>query len=184
MPDRPALEIEFDDNDTALLVDGEARPRDERLVRLLGWWRSISSQSLAIWSDDHLLQLGFVHDLAHVHEIELSSGRVRARFVGPALVRLIGEDPTGHWFSEEQSPSKGLRPTARRTYELVRLAQRMQAPLRARSKAARVLQGRKFMAENLHLPFAGADAGFDVVLAATVYTPEEPGAPQIGLGPI
>ena len=42
MPGRPALEIEFDDKDTAILVDGIARPRDERLVALLDWWNSMA----------------------------------------------------------------------------------------------------------------------------------------------
>lgn len=172
MPSTPALELEFADSDTEMLVYGEARPADERLVRLLEWWRAARGQMpLPLWSDERLEQIGPMREFVHVHEVLTGSNQVRVKFVGPALVQMIGEDPTGHLFSDEHAPSESLRPTARRTFELVRLAQRTQAPLRACSKSARSLRGGKFMAENLHLPFAGAD-GADIVLGATIYTPQ------------
>jgi len=168
------LELGFDDDDAPLLINAQLRLRDERLIWLFHWWEAMrGADALPAWRDGHLQAIAFALDFVHVHRFEAESDLVRVQYVGSSLIEAVGEDPTGIFFSAERAPTENLKPTARRVFELVKLVHRLQAPLHARSKSARRLRGGNFMAENLHLPFVGANAEVEVVLAATIYTPVE-----------
>jgi len=171
-PERPALELEFADQDTPLIVDAEVTPVDARLMRLLAWWKAASLRNAPPpWKHEYLSQIDFVREHAHLHEANDASGEMIVRFVGTALVTALGEDPTGYRYSFERALSVNLRSTADRVFELACLTRRMKAPLRAYSKTIRHLRGRRYKSELLFLPFSvkGSDAG--MLLGVTLYTP-------------
>lgn len=168
----PALELEFSDQDSPLIVDAEIDVQDERLVRLLEWWGSLCpGTGLPVWSDDLLEQIHYTRDHAHLHRIEPGVEELRVQFVGQALVRALGTDPTGFRYSATNVPVSGLTSTAGRVFELARLTSSMKTPLRAYSKGVRHLESGNFNSELLFLPFAGANAQLEMLLGVTIYTP-------------
>lgn len=169
---KPVLELEFEDQDTPLIVDAEVALVDPRLVRLFEWWKAAHPKlGLPVWREEYLQQIEFVRNYAHLHELDEAADQLCVRFVGPALIQALGEDPTGLRYSAIQTPSRNLLSTAARTYELVRLTRFMKGPLRAYSKGVRHLQGGQFTSEMLFLPFAGKYSDITTFLGATIYTP-------------
>jgi len=168
----PALELEFVDQDSPLIVDAEIKLNDERLLALFKWWTDLKSTHLMPgWHDQHLSSVSFLREHLHLHEFDDAQDQLRVRFVGQALVQALGADPTGYSYSASHSPLNQLLSTASRVFELARLTRSMKEPLRAYSKGVRNLNGSRYTSEILFLPFSGTGTDVEYLLGATLYTP-------------
>jgi hypothetical protein len=168
----PALELEFVDQDSPLIVDAEIKLSDARLLALFKWWTDLKSNRLMPgWHDQHLHSVSFLREHLHLHEFDDAQDQLRVRFVGQALVQALGADPTGYSYSASHSPLTNLLSTASRVFELARLTRSMKEPLRAYSKGVRNLNGSRYTSEILFLPFSGKGTDVAYLLGATLYTP-------------
>ena len=168
----PALELEFVDQDSPLIVDAEIKLSDDRLLSLFKWWNDLkSNRSMPSWQDQHLDTVAFLREHLHLHEFDDGQDQLRVRFVGRALVQALGADPTGYSYSASHSPLSNLLSTANRVFELARLTRSMKEPLRAYSKGVRNLNGNRYTSELLFLPFSGKGTDVEYLLGATLYTP-------------
>ncbi|MEQ1755864.1 MAG: hypothetical protein ABL973_17210 [Micropepsaceae bacterium] len=168
----PALELEFVDQDSPIIVDAELNLDDQRLVRLLDWWKGKRlNQDLPMWREEYFAQIEFVQDCAHLHVLEPGTDEIRVQFVGASLIRALGVDPTGFRYTATYSPVTNLLSTASRVFELAKLTCYMKEPLRAFSKDVRHLQSGNFTSEVLFLPFAGESMEVAMLLGATIYVP-------------
>lgn len=168
----PALELEFVDQDSPLIVDAEIKLSDERLLALFKWWNDLkSNRPMPGWHDQHLDTVAFLREHLHLHEFDDGQDQLRVRFVGPALVQALGADPTGYSYSASHSPLSNLLSTANRVFELARLTPSMKEPLRAYSKGVRNLNGHRYTSELLFLPFSGKGTDVEYLLGATLYKP-------------
>jgi hypothetical protein len=168
----PALEIEFVDQDTPLIIDAEIKPNDERLLKLYSWWLSLRpSQGLPQWDDAFLKANPSITPFLHLHQYLAREDRLRVAFVGEFLVKALGTDPTGQTFDANHAPTAELLSNASRVFEVARLTRHMQEPLRAYSKRVRNLQSGTYASELIMLPFSASGSDADVLLGATIYTP-------------
>lgn len=166
------VELEFADQDTPLIVDALVNPVDERLTKMLAWWKAMArGGSLPAWRDDMLKQFGSVAEHAHVFDVMDRNEAVRARYIGPALIAALGEDPTGMRCPLDKPPAGNLRTTAERVFELLSLTLQMRAPLRAYSKSVRHLRGMRLSSEILLLPFSADGGEVSTILGVTLYAP-------------
>lgn len=125
----PALELEFVDQDTPLIVDAEVKLSDRRLMRLHEWWCAARTNAASpIWHDYFLSQIDFIKDYAHVHSLQKTGQQIIVRFAGAAIIQALGADPTGHLYSATEASLSDLQSTANRTFELVKLTKAMNAP--------------------------------------------------------
>ena len=168
----PALELEFVDQDSPLIVDAEIRLNDARLLALFKWWNDLKTNRLMPdWHDQHLDAVAFLREHLHLHEFDDGRDQLHVRFIGHALVQTLGADPTGYSYSASHAPLSNLMSAASRVFELARLTRSMKEPLRAYSKGVRNVNGSRYTSENLFLPFSGKGADVAYLLGATVYTP-------------
>jgi diguanylate cyclase len=168
----PALELEFVDQDSPLIVDAEIKLNDTRLLALFKWWNDLkANRPMPGWHDQHLDTVSFLREHLHLHEFDDGQDQLRVRFVGQALVQALGTDPTGYSYSASHSPLSNLLSTANRVFELARLTRSMKEPLRAYSKGVRNLNGSRYTSEILFLPFSGKGGDVEYLLGATLYTP-------------
>lgn len=168
---KPAIELQFDDADTPIIVDAELQLNDERLVKLLRWWNALTAKAaMPAWHDEALKDIAFIRDHVHLHEIDPSSNTLLVRFVGGAVSRTLGADLTGQKFdlSASTGPAQ-LRATITRVFESVNLTRHVHAPLRTYAKTFHRFPEGHFSGESLWLPFQGKDREF--ILGATILTP-------------
>lgn len=168
----PALEIEFIDHDTPLIIDAEMKMNDPRLLKLFQWWLGLRpARGLPAWSDTFLSANEDVTDFLHLHHYLPREDMLRVAFVGKFLVKALQTDPTGQVFDASHAPTAELLSNGARVFEVARLTRHMQEPLRAYSKRVRNLRSGTYASELIMLPFGSDDAGVNTLLGATIYTP-------------
>jgi diguanylate cyclase (GGDEF)-like protein len=167
---RPAIELQFEDTDTPVVVDAELRFVDERLIALHEWWCRVRQRfALPPWRDGYLEDIAFLRDNVHLYEIDPAGGRFFVRFMGASVVHALGEDLSGRILDPAlENTGVRLRTTMTRVFEAANLARHVQGPLRTYAKDRHNLLG-LFKSESLWLPFQGADR--QLVLTATILTP-------------
>lgn len=168
----PTLELEFVDQDSSLIIDAQVDVVDERLVTLLAWWRSLCQPGeLPRWKSEYLDELGYARDCVHLHKVEPGADELQVQYVGAALIRVLGADPTGFRYSATNVPISGMSSTAARVFEVAKLTSSMKEPLRSFSKGVRHLANGNFNFEILFVPFGDSGGRVEMLLGATIYTP-------------
>lgn len=168
---KPAIELQFQDSDTTIIVDAELHLNDARLIKLLRWWRALPKDGSApAWHDSALQEIAFVREHVHLHEIEPAAQALLIRFVGDRVSQALGMDISGQRFdlSSSRGPDK-LRTTLARTFEAANLTRHVGEPLRTYAKTFHRFPTGHFSDEGLWLPFR--NGGREFVLGATIFTP-------------
>jgi diguanylate cyclase len=170
-PGNSVLELTFNDDQTEIFIDSEATPVDERLQRLLAWWRQAEKAGKARWQNDLLSDLSYLRDELHLYTVIDHGAAFRVELVGAGLVKRLGADPTGLSITSTPAFSNLLAPSLQRMFEISRMATIMKSPIRTFSKASHNLASGRFRGESLCLPFGDDRGTIEHILAATVLTP-------------
>jgi diguanylate cyclase len=164
------MELNFNDDQTEIFVDPAVTPADERLQRLLAWWRRSDTAGKTRWRDDLLSELTYLRDDLHLYTVIDDGAGFRVKWVGAGLVKRLGGDPTGLSITSTPVPSNPLAPSMLRMFELSRLTTTMKSPIRTFSKTSHNLAGGRFRGESLCLPFGDDRGTVEHILSATVLT--------------
>jgi diguanylate cyclase len=170
-PGNSVMELEFNDHQTEIFVDPEATPTDERLQRLLTWWRQADKTGKARWHAGLLSDLSYLQDELHLYSVRDDGAEFRVEMVGPGLVKRLGADPTGLSITSTPASSHPLAPSLQRMFEISRLATIMKSPIRTFSKTSHNLPSGRFRGESICLPFGDDRGTVEHILSATVLTP-------------
>jgi PAS domain len=164
-----------------LAPDAELPCGDARLATLYRHWRSIHPSGGGLPGRRHFDPLDVARLLPWIWLIDVARQplRFRYRLLGTRQVAALGGEATGRWIDERYAD---FRSSA--TYPLFVAAAEEGAASYHRGPPDLILAQICLMSEQLLLPLAGDGRRVDMLLAITVYQPEEPGgafAPLLGI---
>jgi len=170
---KSALELDFSDHNSPMLVDAELNFADPRLVAPFQWWMALRSDAaIPIWHNRYLQEdVAALRNYLHLYELDDEVEKVRLLFAGEDILRALGENPIDHWFTPAQAMSPKLRSSVARVLELAKLTQHTRAPLRTHTKAVFKMPAGDFVLESVWLPFGTDGASVKMMLAMTVFAP-------------